>query len=62
MVCGKEFMGKESVTCCSGRDCGCMGMPIDPIVCSSECYDNIGNKIREDAKNSTEADRIIQTD
>jgi len=25
--------------CCSGRECGCMGMPIDPPVCSNECYD-----------------------
>lgn len=20
-------------TCCSGRDCGCMGMPIEPPIC-----------------------------
>jgi hypothetical protein len=41
MVCNKEFEGEEPKMCCSGRDCGCMGMPIDPIVCSEECYDNL---------------------
>jgi len=25
-------------TCCSDFDCGCMGRPIDPPVCSAECY------------------------
>ena len=27
----------EPVGCCSGIDCGCMGMPIDPPFCSEEC-------------------------
>lgn len=38
MVCGTKFMGPEPQMCCSGRDCGCMGLPVDPIVCSKECY------------------------
>jgi hypothetical protein len=25
--------------CCSGRECGCMGMPTEPPVCSNDCYD-----------------------
>lgn len=41
MVCGVEFIGEEPKMCCSGRECGCMGMPIDPIICSQECYDNL---------------------
>lgn len=44
MVCGKEFMGLEPQICCSGRDCGCMGKPIDPVVCSQECYEKIVDK------------------
>lgn len=44
MVCGKEFWGKEPTMCCSGRECGCMGMPTEPIVCSEECYDKLMNK------------------
>lgn len=45
MVCGEIFMGPEPKMCCSGRDCGCMGMPIDPIVCSEECYNHLtGNQ------------------
>jgi hypothetical protein len=44
MVCEATFMGPEPQMCCSGRDCGCMGMPIDPIVCSEECYNNLPSK------------------
>jgi len=40
IVCGNEI---ELTMCCSGRDCGCMGKPIDPPVCSSECYDELFN-------------------
>lgn len=39
MVCGEKFMGPEPKMCCSGRDCGCMGLPVEPIVCSKECYE-----------------------
>ena len=35
-ICGTEI---EVRICCSAFDCGCMGLPIDPPVCSSDCYD-----------------------
>jgi len=41
MVCSKEFEGEEPKMCCSGYMCGCMGLPIDPIVCSEECYNRL---------------------
>lgn len=41
-VCGEIFFDEEPKMCCSGRDCGCMGLPIDPIVCSQKCFENIG--------------------
>lgn len=41
MVCEAEFKGEEPKMCCSGRDCGCMGLPTEPIVCSKQCYDNL---------------------
>ncbi len=41
MVCGTEFLGEEPQVCCSGRECGCMGMPIDPIICSEKCYNEL---------------------
>lgn len=40
-VCHNLYMGEEPRMCCSGRECGCMGQPIDPMVCSEECYQNI---------------------
>lgn len=44
MVCGKEFLGLKPQICCYAFDCGCRGLPIDPIICSSECWDK-GMKI-----------------
>lgn len=41
MVCGTDYMGEEPKRCCSGRECGCMGMPIEPLVCSEECYNKL---------------------
>lgn len=40
-ICGETYMDEPPVCCCSGRDCGCMGRPIEPIVCSKKCYDRI---------------------
>lgn len=37
-VCGTSFLGPEPQRCCDGRDCTCLGLPMDPIVCSEECY------------------------
>ena len=47
VVCGTKFMGPEPKMCCSGRDCGCMGLPIDPIVCSKECYENLPSRRKD---------------
>jgi len=37
----------EPVWCCDGRECGCMGLPIDPPFCSEKCgheyYDKKNN-------------------
>jgi hypothetical protein len=39
-ICGTEI---EVRICCNSFDCGCGGLPIDPPVCSSECYDKLMN-------------------
>lgn len=39
MICGSEFESEEPKYCCNGRDCGCMGMQLDPDICSNECYE-----------------------
>jgi len=46
MVCNKVYMDTEPQRCCNGWQCGCMGQPIDPVVCSQECYDKIINNER----------------
>ncbi len=34
VICSTEI---EIQMCCSGSDCGCMGLPIDMPVCSQKC-------------------------
>lgn len=34
----------EPQMCCSGYECGCMGLPVDPPVCSTECYNKAYGK------------------
>lgn len=41
----------EVKMCCSGYECGCMGMPIDPPVCSDECFEKWKDKMDEKIKN-----------
>lgn len=45
-ICGKPVPDYDPTYCCDGRDCGCMGQPLEPCVCSYECcsaiYDHIG--------------------
>ena len=33
-ICGEEI---EVQLCCSGFECGCMGLPVEPPVCSEKC-------------------------
>jgi len=41
-ICKTEI---EIKYCCSGHECGCMGLPIDPPVCSDKCYNEFMNNI-----------------
>jgi hypothetical protein len=41
MSCNKTYLGEEPKYCCNGKECGCMGMPIEPEVCSAHCYYNL---------------------
>lgn len=40
IVCGIEI---DVEICCSGKDCGCMGMPTEPPVCSDMCYEELAD-------------------
>lgn len=37
-VCGKVVPGFEYRYCCNLPDCGCGGKPVEPCVCSEECW------------------------
>lgn len=41
MVCDNKWMGGMPERCCDGYQCGCMGQPIEPVVCSEECYNKL---------------------
>lgn len=47
MYCEAEFIGDEPKYCCSGKDCGCMGQPIDPVVCSKGCYEMLMSRYKQ---------------
>lgn len=33
-MCQKEiFLDEEPILCCNGKDCGCLGKSIEPILC-----------------------------
>lgn len=51
-ICGTPI---HIAFCCSGRDCGCMGMPIEPPVCSQVCEVEYMNQLREQQKNPVHA-------
>lgn len=42
-TCNKMFMGVPPKVCCNSSDCGCQGLPIEPVVCSNECYNDVMN-------------------
>lgn len=50
MICSKEMPDYEPMYCCSGRECGCMGLPIEPPICSIECWDNFN--LTKEGKNA----------
>jgi len=54
-TCGTEI---EVRICCNSFDCGCMGLPVDPPVCSNECYDKLMEKIHGKKDNIEQTDNI----
>lgn len=44
MSCKQKFFGQDPQYCCNGSMCGCMGQPVEPVVCSEECYHELVNK------------------
>ena len=49
-ACGKFVEGFEYKMCCSGHECGCMGQPMEPCVCSQECWDKLMEGKRNEKK------------
>lgn len=37
LICWKPVPDYEPEVCCGGHECGCMGMPTNPCVCSDKC-------------------------
>jgi hypothetical protein len=53
----EAFIKKENIMpvkdydpkmCCSGHECGCMGMPTEPCICSEECWKALMEGIGKD--------------
>lgn len=37
IICNKPVPDYEPKYCCDGRECGCLGKPTEPCLCSKEC-------------------------
>jgi hypothetical protein len=46
MICGKPIPEYIPQYCCDGWECNCHGLPIDPPVCSDQCFDKLMNNGR----------------
>lgn len=51
LICGAPVYDYDPKYCCNGYDCGCMGQPTEPCVCSEKCskalFDGIGRGYEE---------------
>jgi hypothetical protein len=51
LICQKPMPEYEPMFCCSGHECGCMGLPTNPQVCSQRCMtaclDGIGKTMEQ---------------
>jgi hypothetical protein len=52
-VCGADVTDYEPEYCCTSismdSPCGCMGLPIEPPLCSVECAEKVfGKAVKED--------------
>lgn len=54
-TCGIEI---DVRFCCNSFDCGCMGLPIDPPICSEVCYDKLIEKIHGKTNVYKAGDRV----
>jgi hypothetical protein len=43
MICKKDMPEYKPEYCCNGMGCGCLGLPIDPPVCSDKCHEKLLN-------------------
>ena len=50
IICGKSMPDFEPQMCCSGFDCGCRGLPVEPPICSEECFNKLGESNEEREK------------
>lgn len=41
IMCGEPVPEYEPQMCCDGKECACMGLPIEPPLCSFECGEKL---------------------
>lgn len=50
IICNKPVEDYEPKMCCDGYMCGCMGLAIEPCICSERCWDAAFNYIGKSFK------------
>ena len=42
ILCGKDVKNYKPEYCCNGKECGCMGLPIEPPLCDDKkCQEKV---------------------
>jgi len=44
LMCKKPVPDYKPEYCCPGTECGCMGLPMEPPMCSEECWKKLMTK------------------
>lgn len=57
-ICDKAVPDYKPQICCNAFDCGCQGKPVDPPICSNECWE----KFLKDKQYGTNAKNIDSSD
>ena len=59
-VCNEFVEGFEYLMCCDGRECGCMGQPIEPCICSTECWEKFNKWVKNRKEGNPNDDIYIK--
>lgn len=58
-VCNKPVPEYVPKYCCNGFGCGCFGLPVEPCICSEECWNKVVYRNAEESETTSSAKKKI---